>query len=83
VRFSKDSTHLIATMTDNGVGREMAAFKKRNQEHRSMATKITMERLKVMEKKLRKKASLAIQDLSEKEMVTGTEVTVMLPIMYA
>jgi hypothetical protein len=83
VRFSKNTTHLIATMTDNGVGREMAAFKKRNQEHRSMATKITMERLKVMEKKLHKKASLAIQDLSEKEMVTGTEVTVTLPIMYA
>jgi hypothetical protein len=83
VRFSKNDTHLMVTMTDNGVGRELAAFRKRNQKHRSLATKITRERLRVIEKKLRKKASLVIQDLTDKDLVVGTKVIVTLPLIYS
>ncbi len=83
VVFKEQNGLLKITLHDNGIGREKATFMKRNQEHRSMATQITLERLKTLQKVFRKKANLAIDDITDsEEKVIGTQVIVNLPLIF-
>lgn len=82
--FKKNGEELEVNIEDNGIGIEKSIFLKKNQKHRSMATEITRERITMIEKKLRKKASLVIKDRTRKDdLVTGTSVVLKLPIIYA
>lgn len=84
IRFKKEQDTLKVELEDNGIGREQSEFFKRNNEHRSLATSITIERLKILEKKFRRKAKLAIQDvINSQNLVTGTKVTLDLPFEEA
>ncbi|NNF23091.1 MAG: histidine kinase [Saprospiraceae bacterium] len=81
IKISKDASHLHIQIEDNGVGREKAEFKKMNKKHRSMATRITMERLREMERLLRKKTKLAIDDIiNDDNLVVGTKVRLQIPM---
>jgi tetratricopeptide (TPR) repeat protein len=83
ISFKEQNGLLEIVLRDNGVGREKAAFAKRNQKHRSMATEITLGRLKHLQKEFRKKTNLKIEDLTDGEnKVVGTQVIFNLPLIY-
>ena len=82
IQFRKHQDMLKIVLEDNGVGREKAEFYKRNQKHRSLATQMTKERLKLLEKKFKKNTSLVINDLTNKQhLVTGTRVVLSIPYL--
>ena len=69
---------LEIAIRDNGVGRQAEISK----EHKSMATKITKERIAILRKKYRN-TSFEIHDLTNDDgSPKGTEVIFMLPLMY-
>jgi hypothetical protein len=83
IKISKEGGHLVIQIEDNGVGREKAEFKKLNSDHRSLATKITLERLREMERLLKKRAKLAIEDImSEDDLIVGTKVRLDIPMKH-
>ncbi len=69
-------------ITDNGIGIDQA--KQENDSfktHKSMALKITSERLELLNKTKKKKLTFSISDISSKENeITGTEVKFSIPI---
>jgi sensor histidine kinase YesM len=70
---------LVCVVDDDGIGRKEAS-KMQNKTHRSMATSITLERLKNLNRKLRQKISLEIIDLkTETNVSLGTRVVIGLP----
>ena len=84
ISFSQKGDQLEVRIEDNGIGVERSIFLKKNEKHRSLATQITRERISIIEKKLRKKASLLIEDRTKQdELITGTLVTLRIPIVYA
>lgn len=68
---------LICSITDNGIGVD---FKKKNElpQKKSLATKITSERLKMLSKEFKVETSIAIKDRKHAN-EKGTIVTLMLP----
>ena len=83
ISFNKSNDQLEVKIEDNGIGIEKSVYIKKNSKHRSMATSITKERLSNLEKRLRKKASISIEDKSNAiEHITGTKVTLKLPLIY-
>jgi hypothetical protein len=83
IKISKYDGHLIIQIEDNGIGREKAEFKKQNKEHRSLATKITLERLREMERLLKKRTKLAIEDImNDDNLIIGTKVQLHLPMKF-
>jgi LytS/YehU family sensor histidine kinase len=82
IRFKLNDKLIRFEVEDDGVGREKAKeiLKKQNKDHRSMSTKITRERLKVLNKKNRVKIRLTIKDLKdEKGNPAGTKVDFDIP----
>jgi len=82
ILFGLKNNILRIEVEDDGVGREKAKeiLLKQNKDHRSIATDITRDRLKVLNKKLRQKISLAIIDLENvKGNPAGTKVTFEIP----
>ncbi len=68
---------------DDGVGREKGKeiIMEQNQKHKSLATSLTQERIKTLNKKLKRKVSLNIQDLKDdKEKPSGTKVVIEIPV---
>lgn len=83
ISFLKRAGLLEIVLKDNGIGRERASFMQRNQKHRSLATQITLDRIKILQKGFRKRANLQIEDIVDRqEKVIGTQVTVSLPLIY-
>lgn len=83
IRFSLKDHTLIFQVEDNGVGRQKAAELETVQEpgHRSMATSLTHERLKSLNRKHSKKIFLDILDLKNEQGETaGTKVTFGIPV---
>lgn len=83
VSFKKQNGSLIFEVEDDGIGRQMAReiLLKRDKEHKSLATLITRERIRVMNKKLKQKISLKIIDLkNELSEATGTRVVFEIPV---
>ncbi|MCD4729607.1 MAG: histidine kinase, partial [Bacteroidales bacterium] len=82
IRFRLNDKLIRFEVEDDGMGREKAKeiLLKQNKDHRSMATDITRDRLKVLNKKLKQKIVLAIIDLKdEKGNPAGTKVTFDIP----
>ncbi|MCB0496445.1 MAG: histidine kinase [Cyclobacteriaceae bacterium] len=80
VRFSLiDAKQLKIEVQDNGVGKSKSDFDKKNSKHRSMAIKITQERLGIVEKRYKGSAKLSVADREENGEVKGTLVTIVLP----
>ncbi len=50
--------------------------------HKSMALEITKKRLEIMEATTNKSAQIVIKELTTNNEITGTQVTLLLPIQY-
>jgi hypothetical protein len=80
--FRNRNDQLEIVIQDNGIGREQAAFNKRNEKHRSLATQVTRERLASLHYKKKRKAELNIYDRKDATgNIIGTQVTFSLPLM--
>jgi len=76
---------LYFELEDNGIGRQESAKNKKMKlkSHQSLATKITEERLSILNKGKRNAIKLKIEDLDlTKEGQTGTKITFSLPLIY-
>lgn len=78
VKFSKESNMLNIVIEDNGVGRKGSEQNKKSKEHKSMAMKITQDRIDNLSYKYRIQGSLEISDYNP-ELQTGTRVVIFLP----
>ena len=77
IRFKIDKNKILYEVEDNGIGRQKAReiLHKLDKNHKSLATAITMERIKVLNKKLKNKISMNIEDLKNIEgKAIGTKV---------
>jgi len=82
IRFTLKDNLIVFEVEDDGVGREKAKeiLYKQNKDHKSLATAITRERIRVLNKKLKKKIELYIEDLTgEKKEPLGTLVAFEIP----
>ncbi|WP_333876582.1 tetratricopeptide repeat-containing sensor histidine kinase [Flavobacterium sp.] len=85
VRFSIANDSLICTIEDNGIGFQESKAQKINSvvAHKSMALDITKKRLEMIESATKQKTDFSIEETKNKEgEVTGTKVTLQLPIQY-
>lgn len=78
VKFSKEQEMLNIIIEDNGIGRKGAELNKKSKEHKSMAMKITQDRIDNLSYKYRIQGSLEISDYNPDER-TGTRVVIFLP----
>ena len=75
--FEKDKM-LYITIEDNGVGRKGAEQNKKSSDHKSMAMKITSDRIDNLNKKYRSDGFMLIEDYNKVE-ETGTKVLISIP----
>jgi sensor histidine kinase YesM len=83
VRFLKKESSLVVEVEDDGVGREKALeiLRGQNKNHKSLSTSITCERINVLNKKMNKKITFAIEDLkTESSATSGTRVVFEIPL---
>ncbi len=78
IHFFKKDNMLFITVEDNGIGRKGAEMNKKSKEHKSMAMKITKERIDNLNKKYRSEGFLEIEDYNKEE-ETGTKVLISIP----
>jgi sensor histidine kinase YesM len=84
VRFNLNKQYLIYEVEDDGIGRHKAQeiLQKQNKEHKSLATAITQERIKVLSKKMKHKIKLEFIDLKDNSgKDTGTRVIFEIPVL--
>jgi tetratricopeptide (TPR) repeat protein len=82
IRFTLKNGTIVFEVEDDGVGREKAKeiLFRQNKDHKSLATAITMERIRVLNKKLKQKIKLRIQDLKDPaDKPSGTKVQLEIP----
>lgn len=73
---------LLIVVKDDGIGRVQASTLAKKTKHESLATQITIERLKLIQKKLRQKSDLLINDLLDKQnQAIGTRVQLNIPLI--
>lgn len=73
---------VLLRIKDNGVGRSKAADNQADVPRRSLATKITQERIAVLNQQLKTKIELSVEDiLNENAQIAGTQVTFLLPLI--
>ena len=86
VHFSEtdDEDYILCTITDNGVGRQQAAKMKtalQKQQHKSMGTAITQQRLKTLQQETGQEIDVTYTDLFNEQGTTcGTQVHIKLPV---
>ncbi|MBN2173081.1 MAG: hypothetical protein JW731_03050, partial [Bacteroidales bacterium] len=84
IRFKLDNKKITCEIEDDGVGREKAwdmEYAKKGK-HKSLATEIIYDRIKILNKKLKQKISLTITDLkTEANKAIGTLVRLDLPYL--
>lgn len=78
VRFTKDEEMLHVMIEDNGIGRKGSANNKKSAEHKSMAMKITQDRINNLSYKYKILGRMEMEDY-DKEKETGTLVNIYLP----
>ncbi len=78
VRFTKDEEMLHVMIEDNGIGRKGSKNNKKSAEHKSMAMKITQDRINNLSYKYKILGRMEIEDF-DKEKETGTLVNIYLP----
>jgi len=82
IRISSMNGFISFEVEDDGIGRERAkeVLYKQNKDHKSLATTITYERIRVLNKKLKRKIQLHIIDLkNEENEPSGTKVQIEIP----
>jgi tetratricopeptide (TPR) repeat protein len=83
VRFIRRDDKILLEIEDNGIGREKAQelLRQRDKTHKSLATAITMERITVLNRKLKRKITMEIMDLKDEQgEARGTRVVFGLPV---
>ena len=83
VKFEKQPGFLTILIEDDGIGREKAGELLRQQSagHKSLATKIIRERIKIFNKKLKRKITMEIIDLKDEQgEAKGTRVVFGIPV---
>lgn len=78
VRFTKDEEMLHVMIEDNGIGRKGSKNNKKSAEHKSMAMKITQDRINNLSYKYKILGRMEMEDF-DKEKETGTLVNIYLP----
>ncbi len=76
IRFKLDDELLICEVEDNGIGRKAAKALPKRQDHRSMATQINRDRIRLLKLSKNEEVDIQIIDL---ENPTGTKVIIKLP----
>lgn len=71
---------LCCRIKDNGIGFDTSKSSKEGT-HKSLATQITLERLSILEKKHRSKASFAYEQLPDNE--KGTSILIKIPLLFS
>ena len=82
IRFKFDKSKILYEVEDDGIGREKAQeiLMKHDKEHKSLATVITRDRIKALNKKFKRKILMDIIDLkNNKNEATGTIVKFEIP----
>ena len=80
IEFKEQNEMLYVKIEDNGVGRKESEKNKLKKDHKSMALNITKERVNILNKKYRSKATVEIGDLQEGKF-SGTLVELNLPLL--
>lgn len=80
IEFKQVDNMLFVKIEDNGIGRKESEKKKMKKNHKSMALNITKERVNILNKKYKSKATVEIRDLKE-EKYSGTLVELYLPLL--
>ena len=78
ISFTKQDKMLNIKIEDNGIGRKGSSSNKKSSAHKSMAMKITRERIDNLNKKYKTDGYLLVEDYN-KELETGTKVLISLP----
>jgi tetratricopeptide (TPR) repeat protein len=78
IHFFKNQNMLNITVEDNGIGRKGSELNKKSKEHKSMAMKITKDRIDNLNKKYRSDGFMQIEDYDKVE-ETGTKVLISIP----
>ena len=81
VKFTNKNDMLELTITDNGIGRKKSALNTKSKNHRSMAMKITEDRIGIINSKYKTTSILMVEDYN-KEDETGTNVIIRLPLKH-
>jgi len=76
ILFEEKDNELTIMIEDNGIGRERSSKLNKNEIHKSLATKITRERIQLMSRRYKIRISMTITDLyDENKNPAGTRVT--------
>jgi sensor histidine kinase YesM len=78
IRFIAKNGNICYSIEDDGVGRKKAqeVLRSKNREHKSLATEITRERIRVLNRRQKKKLIMEILDLKSPDgQASGTRVT--------
>lgn len=78
VRFYQENDLFCISVTDNGIGRKSAEKNNKGRDHKSMAMKITKERIDNLNKKYRSDGFLLVEDYNKIEQ-SGTKVLISIP----
>jgi len=83
IRFKLNDNLLLFEVEDDGIGRQkaMEMMMQQERDHKSIATSITMERIRILNKKLKHPITMNIVDLTdENNKPVGTKVTFEIPV---
>jgi len=84
IRFRLNDNRLVFEVEDDGVGRQkaMEMMMEQDKDHKSLAIAITLERIRLLNKKLKHPITMNILDLkNDKNEPAGTRVTFEMPII--
>lgn len=82
--YRREGDRLVCVVADNGIGRRAATLSGNAHERRSLATAITRDRLRLLERQLRQPVTFEISDTGDAEGEnSGTRVTFVLPLRDA
>ncbi len=84
ITFDVDGKSLLCTISDDGIGflKSQQLKEKSVVVHKSMALDITRKRLEMMRAITDLPAEVKMEELTENEAVTGTKITLTLPLQY-
>ena len=85
IKVSGENDHLYFKITDNGIGRKQAAelASKSATRHKSMGSKITANRIAILNRLNGKESPVTINDLVNPDgSAAGTEVIIKIPVIY-
>lgn len=84
ISINKNETHLIFTITDDGIGRKKALEIKKKQfkTYKSFGTKATQNRIELLNYNKTEKIVVDIENLNNQHIHTGTKVMLKIPIHF-